>query len=65
MRSCKDSSQRFLTHGGGVPLSYRPEFVEMPKVDGLLPRERGVNWREYLEYGYGEYSKNFDLLWQT
>eukprot|EP00969_Alexandrium_andersonii_P057355 2528374-Alexandrium_andersonii.AAC.1 len=36
----------------------------MPRVNGLLPRELGMDWKQYLEYGYDEYSKNADSLWQ-
>eukprot|EP00969_Alexandrium_andersonii_P054924 2420836-Alexandrium_andersonii.AAC.1 len=36
----------------------------MPRVDGLLPRERGANWKEYLELGHDMFSKDFDPLWQ-
>eukprot|EP00969_Alexandrium_andersonii_P292900 12945070-Alexandrium_andersonii.AAC.1 len=37
----------------------------MPRVDGLLPREQGMDWKQYLEFGHDEYSKNFDPLWQS
>eukprot|EP00969_Alexandrium_andersonii_P255403 11289796-Alexandrium_andersonii.AAC.1 len=37
----------------------------MPTVKGLLPREQGVDGKQYLEFGHDEYSKNFDPLWQS
>eukprot|EP00969_Alexandrium_andersonii_P055088 2427504-Alexandrium_andersonii.AAC.1 len=37
----------------------------MPRVGDVLPRDQGMNWKKYLEYGRGEYTKNFDYLWQT
>eukprot|EP00969_Alexandrium_andersonii_P219633 9699832-Alexandrium_andersonii.AAC.1 len=37
----------------------------MPRVGDMLPREQGMDWKQYSEYGHDEYSKNFDYLWQS
>eukprot|EP00969_Alexandrium_andersonii_P295192 13049239-Alexandrium_andersonii.AAC.1 len=37
----------------------------MPRAGNMLPRDQGMDWRMYLEYGHDEYSKNFDPLWQS
>eukprot|EP00969_Alexandrium_andersonii_P167556 7406757-Alexandrium_andersonii.AAC.1 len=39
-QSCRSSNQQFLTPGGCVPLNYRREFRDMPRVN-MLPRDQG------------------------
>eukprot|EP00969_Alexandrium_andersonii_P018629 813597-Alexandrium_andersonii.AAC.1 len=36
----------------------------MPKVDELLPRDQGLNWREYVRHGRDDLTTYFDTLWQ-
>eukprot|EP00969_Alexandrium_andersonii_P257581 11388520-Alexandrium_andersonii.AAC.1 len=64
MRSCRDSCHTALPPGGGIPLSFRLELSEMPRVDDKLPSEQGLNWQEYVRFGRDDFTTYFDTLWQ-
>eukprot|EP00969_Alexandrium_andersonii_P287378 12705044-Alexandrium_andersonii.AAC.1 len=60
LRSCRESCHHSLQPGGGIPLSYRLELGEMPKVAELLPREQGLDWQDYVRHGRDDFTTYFD-----